>query len=149
MTTTPNPSTPNVRVGTAVILQRNGRILLGERLSPHGDHTWSFPGGHLEFGESWEECVRREAMEETGMNIHDIRFITVTNDIFTETNKHYITLYMTASFDGEPQITEPEKWSTWQWFDVNNLPTPLFLPIQNLLKQQPDLWQKVIQKNNG
>ena len=43
------------RVGVGVIVQRDGRILLGKRLGAHGEGTWALPGGHLEFGESVAE----------------------------------------------------------------------------------------------
>jgi 8-oxo-dGTP diphosphatase len=31
---------------------------------------------------------------------------------------------------------EPDKYTEWDWFKVNNLPQPLFLPVENLLKQK-------------
>ena len=123
------------KVGIGVIVIKDGKILLGKRKNSHGDGAWSFPGGHLEFGESWEECAKRETMEETGINIKNIRFGTVTNDIFQTEEKHYITIFMLSDYDfGEVQIMEPEKCEKWDWFSWNQLPQPLFVPIQNLLK---------------
>ena len=55
------------RVGIGVIVMRNGLVLLGERIGAHGAGTWALPGGHLEFGESVEQCARREVWEETGL----------------------------------------------------------------------------------
>jgi 8-oxo-dGTP diphosphatase len=49
-----------VRVGVAAVILREGRVLLGERIGSHGAHTWATPGGHLEWGESIEECAKRE-----------------------------------------------------------------------------------------
>ncbi len=123
------------KVGIGVIVVKDGKILLGKRKNSHGDGAWSFPGGHLEFGESWEECAKRETMEETGINIKNIRFGTVTNDIFQTEEKHYITIFMLSDYDfGEVQIMEPEKCEKWDWFSWNQLPQPLFVPIQNVLK---------------
>ena len=48
------------RVGVAVLLLREGKLLLGQRLSPHGAGTWAPPGGYLEFGESLDACARRD-----------------------------------------------------------------------------------------
>ena len=54
-----------VRVGVGVFVWRDGRFIMGQRLGSHGANTWSVPGGHLEFGESWEDCAIREVKEET------------------------------------------------------------------------------------
>jgi len=123
------------KVGIGVCIVKNGKVLLGRRLNAHGDGTWSFPGGHLEFSESWENCAKREVMEETGMKIDKLIFATCTNDVFTIEDKHYITIYMKANWkSGEPQVLEPDRMVKWQWFDWDNLPSPIFLPMQNLIK---------------
>ncbi|MBT3419046.1 MAG: NUDIX domain-containing protein [Candidatus Magasanikbacteria bacterium] len=125
---------PQVGIGVCII--KDNKILLGKRKNAHGEGDWCFPGGHLEFNESWEGCARRETKEETGIHIKNIRFVTATNDIFEKEKKHYITIYIMADYDvGEVQVMEPEKCETWDWFHWDALPSPLFLPIQNLLKQ--------------
>ena len=48
-----------VRVGVGVIIRKNDQVLLGERKGAHGEGTWAFPGGHLEFGETLVECSLR------------------------------------------------------------------------------------------
>ena len=107
---------------------------MGHRLSVHGEGTWSFPGGHLEFGESFADCARREVLEETGLIITEPEFVTCTNDVFVPEKKHYITIYMKAAWTkDEPQVREPNKMVRWEWFAWDDLPTPLFLPQQNLI----------------
>ena len=126
---------PKVGVGACII--KDDKILLGKRKNAHGDGTWSVPGGHLEFNESWEECAVRETLEETGINIKNIHFGTATNDIFEKEGKHYITVFMLTDYDfGEVKIMEPDKCEQWEWFTWDNLPQPLFVPIQNLLKKK-------------
>ncbi|MBI4017953.1 MAG: NUDIX domain-containing protein, partial [Candidatus Aenigmarchaeota archaeon] len=118
-------------VGIGVIIVRDGKILLGKRKNAHGEGTHQFPGGHLEFGESWEDCARREVMEETGLHVKKVRFATATNDVFSKENKHYITIFMLAEpEDGEPKVMEPEKCEEWKWVSWNYMPRPLFLPIE-------------------
>lgn len=124
-----------VRVGVGVCIFRDGKILLGQRQkdSKRGIGSWCPPGGKLEFGESFEECARRETLEESGVAISEPQIITVTNDIFNE--EHFITIYMRADWaSGEPQVLEPHKIAEWTWFDGDNLPEPLFFPFSNLLK---------------
>jgi len=123
------------QVGIAAIVLKNGRVLMHKRKNAHGDGTWSFPGGHLEFGESWEACAKRETKEEAGIEISDVRFGAVTNDVFEKEGKHYITIFMLSDWkSGEPKVMEPDKCEGWEWVDWEEMPKPLFLPIQNLLK---------------
>ncbi len=54
------------------------------------------PGGHLEFGESFEHCAIREVLEETGLSINpeSVQFLTATNDIMASERKHYVTIFV-------------------------------------------------------
>jgi len=123
------------KVGVGVFVLKDGKILLGKRKNAHGKGTWCLPGGHLEFNEELEECAKREVLEETGVSIKNIRFATITNDMFRKEGKHYITIFMLSDYDsGEVKVMEPEKCEKWDWFEWNNLPLPLFTPMQNLLK---------------
>jgi 8-oxo-dGTP diphosphatase len=126
------------KVGVGVIVMRDDKILLGKRKGSHGEGTWCFPGGHLEGGESFYDCTRRETKEETGLEIKIIEEIPITtNDIFLKEDKHYVTVFIRANYmRGEPRIMEPEKCEDWQWFYWDNLPEKLFIPIQNLIKQR-------------
>jgi 8-oxo-dGTP diphosphatase len=76
---------PLVGIGAAII--KEGKVLLGKRIAKHGSGTWCFPGGHLDFMESFEECARRETREEAGIEIENIRVGLVTNDFYTEVQK--------------------------------------------------------------
>jgi 8-oxo-dGTP diphosphatase len=122
-------------VGVGVFVRHNGKILLGKRRGSHGEGAWALPGGHLEFVEELFECVRREVLEETNLSVDRIAFGTATNDIFRAEHRHYVTLYMVCDYaGGELQTRETEKCERWQWFGWDELPRPLFLPLENLLK---------------
>lgn len=122
------------RVGVSVAIIKNGQVLLGQRRGSHGENTWSYPGGHLECGESWEDCARREVMEEVGLVIGNLRLGIVTNDIFEHDGLHYVTIGLIADYvSGVEQLLEPDKCLMWSWFDWDQLPRPLFLPILNQL----------------
>lgn len=125
------------QVGIGVFVIRNGKFLMGHRKGSHGADTWSIPGGHMEFGESFEETARREVMEETGMIIQNVQFGAVTNDFFESDNKHYVTVWMLSDWEeNEPSITEPDTFVDQEWIDIDDLPGPLFLPWRNLLESE-------------
>ncbi len=124
---------PQVGVGVGVAVIKEGRVLLGKRKNAHGDGTWAFPGGHLEYQECWEDCAIRETLEETGLRIKNVRYGTVTNDIFQEEQKHYVTIVMLADYDfGDVNLMEPDKCERWEWFEWDRLPQSIFMTIQNL-----------------
>lgn len=62
----------NCRIASAILVDRRGWVLLQERdehalVSPD---QWGLVGGHLEPGESWEDAMHRELLEETGLEEH-------------------------------------------------------------------------------
>lgn len=114
------------KIGIGVIVVREGKILLGERLSSHGAGTYQIPGGHLEFGETFEQAAAREVAEETGLKDIAVKnIISIGNDIAYD--KHYVSIGVLAeSRSGEPYDSEPNHSHNWQWYDCKDLPNPLF-----------------------
>jgi 8-oxo-dGTP diphosphatase len=122
-------------VGIGVLVMNGDKVLLGLRKNAHGENMWAAAGGHLEFGESFEDCALREVAEETGLAIANVRLGTVTNDVFDDHGKHYVTVFMVADYaGGEPEILEPEKCTEWKWFPWAELPDNLFLPIAHAVE---------------
>jgi len=125
------------KVGIGVLIQNNvGQVLLGHRIgTDHGNDTWSFPGGHLDWGETVHECAIREVKEETGLDIHGIELITVYDQLdFIDIGKHYINIGTRAlHVEGEPKNMEPLKCKGWKWFDLENLPENLMPPTKAII----------------
>lgn len=124
------------RVGVGVLIVRDGRVLLGERLGSHGAGSWAPPGGHLEPDESVERCARREALEETGLTLGALRPGPWVVDDFPEIGRRYVTLFVLArAAAGEPERREPAKCAGWAWYAWDALPAPLFAPLASLRAQ--------------
>jgi len=129
------------RVGIGVFVWKDGKFIMGQRKGAHGADSWSVPGGHLEFGESWETCAAREVLEETGMTVKNPKLFAVCNDIFEDEGKHYVTIWITTEWEsGEPTIIEPDKFIELQWRSFADLPDPLFLSWNQLKKVRPEFF---------
>lgn len=130
------------KVGVAVFVWRDGKFLMYRRKGSHAEGTISIPGGHLEFGESWEDCAARETEEEVGVKIENVRYLATTNDIMPDEDKHYVSIWLTADWaEGEPRIMEPDKVEEISWHTFRDLPSPLFEPCwTNLRKAKPELF---------
>ncbi|MFH0987904.1 MAG: NUDIX domain-containing protein [Parcubacteria group bacterium] len=114
------------KVGIGILIFKDGKILLGRRKNDHGVGEYQVPGGDLDYMESFEECAKRETMEETGLKIKNIRFLDLQN-LKTYAPKHYVDIGLIADWEnGEPKVLEPELCDGWNWYDLNNLPKPLF-----------------------
>ena len=114
------------KVGVGVMVFKNGLILLHKRKGSHGAGEYSFPGGHLEYMEAFEDCARRETAEECGIEIENIQFSFLAN-VQTYAPKHYVHIGMIARWkDGEPVAKEPDKGEEWGWYSIDHLPKPLF-----------------------
>ncbi|KPJ55117.1 hypothetical protein AMJ47_01165 [Parcubacteria bacterium DG_72] len=131
------------RAGVGVILLKNSKVLLGKRHEDpekadsllHGEGTWTLPGGKLDFKENIEDCAAKEVLEETSIEIdkNNIRIISVTNDIVEDA--HFVTIgFLCDKFVGEPEVMEPDEIVEWKWFDINDIPSPMYFPSEKAIK---------------
>ena len=103
----------------------DGKVLLGKRRGSHGDGEYAWPGGHLEFGETIEECIAREIEEETGLAVQPVRPVSMSNVI--KYDRHYLDIqYLVEYVSGTAEVREPDKVESWDWYPLDTLPEPLF-----------------------
>lgn len=124
-----NPKNIYPKVGIGVMVFKENRVLLGKRKGSHGEGEYAWPGGHLEYMESIIEAAEREVREEAGIEIQNIRLLRVLN--FKDyAPKHYLDIGLIADWkSGEPKVLEPNKCESWGWYDIDNLPKPLFAAL--------------------
>ena len=123
-----------LKLGVGVLIEKNGKILLGKRCEGWADGTWTLIGGKLKPGESFIEGAKREAKEETGLEINDLELITKNKDDINGIT--YITFGLKPKIvKGRPKAMEPNQIERWEWFDHKKLPKPMYVPSKKMIEQ--------------
>lgn len=131
---------PGVGVTVLIFSNKNpSYVLMGKRLNETGYGMYAFPGGHVEFGESFIETAIREVKEETNLDIETAELIKIINCINKKNNYHYIVPVIKgySKDDNLLKNMEPNKCENWEWYNWDNkskLPYPLFYPVEELIK---------------
>ena len=113
----------------ACLIRNQGEILLVR--NTYGERSWTLPGGAARKKESPEEAVRREVLEEVGINLKTLEFL---GDYFTDRRKNIALFYFFA------EVPEREfKLNGWEilqggWFPENDLPQPLAESVPRILE---------------
>jgi len=129
------------RAGVGIMLLKDNKVLLGKRHSDpkkassllHGEGTWTFPGGKVDFGETIYDAAKREVKEETGIEVKNMEVMSITDEI--KEDVHFVTIgFLCKDFEGEAKVMEPDEIIEWKWFDLNNLPSPIYPPSQKMIE---------------
>ncbi len=113
-----------------------GKILMAKRSSNSRDEQgkWDISGGGIEFGDTPEQTLRKEVMEEYCTNVLDFEFLGIRDvqRINGDKKTHWVALDFKALADPSiVKIGEPHKFDDIGWFEINNLPEEIHsqLPI--------------------
>ena len=107
-----------------IYIEKDGKYLMLHRVKKEKDlnkDKWLGVGGKFEFGESPEECARREALEETGLTLKNLHYRGIVTFLYGDITE-YMHLFTSTSFDG--RIKECDE-GNLEWVDkhgVYNLP---------------------------
>lgn len=111
-----------------LIINPQGQLLLQKRAD---NHYWGYPGGSLELGESFEECAKREALEETGLECIDLQYFTHMSGkemhyIYPNQDEAYIAemVFICKKYTGVMKAQKSEV-ETQGFFDLDNLPSEI------------------------
>ena len=92
-------------VGVGVVFVRAGKVFLAQRRGAHGEATWGSAGGHLEFGETLEQCARREALEELGVSVGELRVLCLSNIVAYD--RHYVDVELLGDIGDQDPVPQP------------------------------------------
>ena len=106
------PVVPSVR---AIIRDGEGRVLILKRAATaHAEGAWCLPGGKVDYGDSVEQSVRREVLEETKLTCTSTRFLFYQDSPPLEPGgMHCINLYFTCDTSGEVALNSESSEAAW------------------------------------
>ncbi len=108
-------------VTTLCYIEQNGCYLMLHRIKKKNDlneHKWVGIGGHAEAGESPEDCLVREALEETGLRLLSYRFRGLVTFVSDEWGTEYMCLYTADAFEGS--LTDCEE-GVLEWVPIDRV----------------------------
>jgi len=112
-----------VHIDLHLVLLRDGCLLMGKRLNTQfGAGQYHVPAGHLEADETIVDGIRREAREETSIEIAadavDLAYV-----LHFRGQSGRLSLFFRAErWQGAIENREPEKCAGWQWIATGSLP---------------------------
>lgn len=107
-----------IEITTMCAVLSQGKVLMINRTKSW--KGWAFLGGHLESGESLEECVKRELFEEAGIRILNPVFVGITHIFNPQTIKrHLIFNYVVTEYEGN--IKDFCEEGNISWIDIEKL----------------------------
>lgn len=115
---------PRVGCG-AVLIRKNCLLLVYRKRDPERDH-WGLPGGKVEPFETLQQAVRREILEETGLQIERMSLLCIVDQIAPDRHEHWVApVYIAEDFTGNATVKEPEALGDVKWFPLEQLPSRL------------------------
>ncbi|MFA7172776.1 MAG: NAD(+) diphosphatase [Kiritimatiellia bacterium] len=121
---------PRINPVVITLIHKDESLLLARRTDPGFNHFWSIVAGFVEAGESLEQAVQREIMEEVGITVKNIRYVTSQQWPFP--NNLMIGFF--AEYDSGEVQPDGEEIAEAHWFTQENLPrTPARVSIASRL----------------
>lgn len=117
-------------------------VLIERRNEPHG---WALPGGFVDYGESLEAAAVREAREETGLELFDLRQFHAYSDPARDPRQHNISVVFTARAQGDLQAGDDA--ASARWFPLDALPSPLCFDHGEILEDYRKIVESLSRKS--
>ena len=110
------------RVGSAILVENNGKYLLGKRNKKNYLNFWVIPGGKVEWGENLHQAGIREIKEETNIDVEIVKFIGWKEIINIENDYHrYVFFFLGKLKNDEFEIKTTDDVSEVKFYTVDEL----------------------------
>jgi|SRR3989344_4085589 len=110
------------RVGSAILVENNGKYLLGKRNKKNYLNFWVIPSGKVEWGENLHQDGIREIKEETNIDVEIVKFIGWKEIINIENDYHrYVFFFLGKLKNNEFEIKTTEDVSEVKFYTVDEL----------------------------
>ena len=103
-----------------IIMIDNAIVLIKRKNPPEG---WALPGGFIDYGESAEAAAKREALEETSLDVTDLKLFGVYSDPERDPRHHTLTVVFTAKAHAQPRASDDA--ADVGLFSRDRLPSPI------------------------
>lgn len=104
-----------------ILIEVGGQLVWIERKNP--PHGWALPGGFIDYGESAEAAARREAREETGLDVELQELLYVYSRPDRDPRQHNLSVVFTATSSDIPVAGDDAKYA--KLFDLDAPPSPI------------------------
>lgn len=131
-----------------MVYDGRGSILVQDRLDPNWPGV-TFPGGHVEPGESFTRAVIREVWEETGLTIEEPRLCGLKQFFDDDGMRYIVILYKTDRFSGELRSSEEGKVFWIKRSELENQRLPVGFDQMIEIFENDDLGEQYIYMENG
>lgn len=124
------------KVAVAVLITRNGQVLLGRRVNDPGRGQWTLPAGFIDADEDPREAARRECIEETGLEVEVVGLLDVLFGREHERGAHILIVFQAQIVGG--QLNPSDDVDAVDFFELDRLPPLAFTTTQRILRK----WQE-------
>lgn len=121
-----------LRVTVDAIIEKDGRIALVKRDQEPFEGKWCLPGGHLDEGENTIEAVKREAKEETGLEVEVDELVGDNTKLLEDPRSDFVNFAYTCSTDQEVLEADTDA-SEARWFKRDDVPEKLAFGHEKVL----------------
>jgi 8-oxo-dGTP diphosphatase len=113
-----------------ILVVKEHQLLLSKRKDGYGSGQFTLPGGKQKPGESLQECAKRELWEETGLRLIKAKPVSLKITRFPGKPLVISVGVWAEAYSGDPKNKEESQHTEWEWYDFDQLPSPLFEPTR-------------------